>query len=100
MHCPNALALVRHGESAGNVARDAAERDEAGRIEIADRDMDVPLSDRGARQAHALGQWLAAGDIETPDVAPVKPQIKTDKPADHNRIVAPSLDEAGQQPLA
>ena len=69
MHCPNALALVRHGESAGNVARDAAERDEAGRIEIADRDMDVPLSDRGARQAHALGQWLAAGDIETPDVA-------------------------------
>ena len=56
---PESLLLVRHGESAGNVARDAAE--EAGEllIDIAERDMDVALSDRGEQQARALGRWLA-----------------------------------------
>lgn len=56
---PQSLMLVRHGESAGNVARDAAEA--AGRplIEIATRDADVPLSALGERQAQALGRWLS-----------------------------------------
>jgi len=55
---PQALWLVRHGESAGNVAALAAEASGEGRIDIATRDMDVPLSDRGERQAKALGAWI------------------------------------------
>lgn len=56
---PAELLVVRHGESAGNVARDLAEAAGHPMIEIAERDMDVPLSDDGARQAEALGRWLA-----------------------------------------
>src|SRR4051812_14386993 len=55
---PDALWLVRHGESAGNVAATAAEARGAARIDIATRDMDVPLSERGERQARALGAWI------------------------------------------
>jgi broad specificity phosphatase PhoE len=55
---PDALWLVRHGESAGNVAALAAEQSGAAHIDIATRDMDVPLSDRGERQAKALGAWI------------------------------------------
>ena len=52
------LWLVRHGESAANVA--AAEAESAGhdRIEAGFRDADVPLSRRGEQQAEALGTWL------------------------------------------
>jgi 2,3-bisphosphoglycerate-dependent phosphoglycerate mutase len=58
---PTSLWLVRHGESAGNVARDEAEAQRLERIDIeAGRDTDVPLSARGEEQAHALGRWLAA----------------------------------------
>ena len=57
---PLRLWIVRHGESAGNVARDAAQAAGATRIDIAERDVDVPLSDRGHRQAEALGRWFAA----------------------------------------
>lgn len=63
---PATLVLARHGESAGNVARDAAEAGGLPVIDIADRDMDVTLSDLGRRQAQALGEWLArAGDPPT-----------------------------------
>jgi probable phosphoglycerate mutase len=55
---PDRLYVVRHGESAGNVARDRAEADELERIDIAERDMDVPLSATGEQQARALGRWL------------------------------------------
>ena len=55
---PDALWLVRHGESAGNVAALAAEAAGEHLIDIATRDMDVPLSDRGERQAKALGAWI------------------------------------------
>lgn len=56
---PARLWLVRHGQSQGNVARDAAQ---AAREEVIDlhwRDVDVPLSELGHRQADALGQWFA-----------------------------------------
>ena len=56
---PSYLWLVRHGESAGNVARDAAQAAGAARIDIAERDVDVPLSALGERQAESLGQWFA-----------------------------------------
>jgi broad specificity phosphatase PhoE len=52
---------VRHGQSAGNVARDAAEAAGLHLIDIATRDIDTPLSELGQRQAQALGHWF--GDM-------------------------------------
>ena len=57
---PQEIWLVRHGQSAGNVARELAEAAAGHRIDIADRDVDVPLSELGERQAQALGSWFAA----------------------------------------
>ena len=56
---PQVLWLVRHGESAGNVARDLADAAGIGRIQIDERDVDVPLSALGEAQACALGHWFA-----------------------------------------
>jgi broad specificity phosphatase PhoE len=55
---PQTLWIVRHGQSAGNVARDAAEAAGNSRIDIAHRDMDTPLSALGERQADALARWF------------------------------------------
>jgi broad specificity phosphatase PhoE len=55
---PQLLWVVRHGQSAGNVAREAAEAAAHARIDIATRDMDTPLSPLGERQAGALGRWF------------------------------------------
>ena len=57
---PRTLWIVRHGQSAGNVARDAAEAAGLFVIDIAERDIDVPLSELGHEQAQALGQWFGA----------------------------------------
>ena len=50
---PSLLWIVRHGQSAGNVARDAAEA--AGRtlIDVEFRDIDTPLSELGMEQSRA-----------------------------------------------
>ncbi len=56
---PAHLWIVRHGESAGNVARNRAYAARAFRIDIAERDMDVPLSERGVEQSDALAEWFA-----------------------------------------
>ncbi|GAC1647674.1 MAG: histidine phosphatase family protein [Gemmatimonadaceae bacterium] len=56
---PQRLWIVRHGESAGNVARDAAQRAQLPVIDIAERDADVPLSALGVRQSAAVGRWFA-----------------------------------------
>jgi broad specificity phosphatase PhoE len=58
---PSILWIVRHGESAGNVARAAADAAQLHRIDLASRDVDVPLSSRGEQQADALGRWFASG---------------------------------------
>jgi broad specificity phosphatase PhoE len=55
---PDELVIMRHGESAGNVARDRALAAGLGVIDIAKRDCDVPLSQLGERQSAALGAWL------------------------------------------
>ena len=55
---PSRLVLVRHGESAGNVARNAAESAGLALIDVAQRDMDVALSERGREQAAAVGRWM------------------------------------------
>ena len=57
---PQEIWLVRHGQSAGNVARDAAEAAAGLLIDIAERDVDVPLSPLGVEQAQALAGWFAA----------------------------------------
>ena len=56
---PERLWIVRHGESAGNVARDHANAAGLARIDIGARDVDVPLSALGEEQAQALGRWFA-----------------------------------------
>lgn len=58
------LWLVRHGESAGNVARDLAERDGLHTIDVVGRDIDVPLSELGERQSRALGRWFGKLAVE------------------------------------
>jgi len=55
---PQVLWIVRHGQSAGNVAREAAEAASEPLIDIAVRDVDTPLSELGRRQAVALGRWF------------------------------------------
>jgi broad specificity phosphatase PhoE len=60
------IGLVRHGESAGNVARDEAESGGLDVIDIAERDADVPLTALGEDQAGAVGRWLA--ETQPPDV--------------------------------
>lgn len=57
---PSTLFIVRHGESAGNVARDAATAAREPVIHSTSRDVDVPLSPLGERQAVALGHWFGA----------------------------------------
>ncbi|TFW09627.1 histidine phosphatase family protein [Oxalobacteraceae bacterium OM1] len=57
---PQTLWIVRHGQSAGNVARDAAEAAGLPLIDIATRDIDTPLSELGEQQARALGHWFGA----------------------------------------
>ena len=57
---PQRLWIVRHGESAGNLALLAAEAGGQHLIDVSARDADVPLSALGVRQAQALGRWFAA----------------------------------------
>jgi broad specificity phosphatase PhoE len=81
-HWPERLWLVRHGQSQGNVARDIA--DEAGHHEIAIdvRDVDVPLSELGIRQAKAVGEWFAAlPPDERPEVILSSPYVRAKQTA-------------------
>jgi 2,3-bisphosphoglycerate-dependent phosphoglycerate mutase len=74
---PSGLFLVRHGESAGNVASEAAHDAGLPVIDIATRDMDVPLSSDGERQAAALGRWLGAlPEEERPRVVYASPYVR------------------------
>ena len=76
-HWPETLWVVRHGQSAGNVARDAAEAAGLPIIELALRDIDVPLSDLGRTQAQALGLWFGAlPEDERPEVLLCSPYVR------------------------
>jgi NAD+ kinase len=60
---PRDLLLVRHGESEGNVARDAAKRGDSSKMDEAYRARSAAnyrLSDRGQRQAVLAGLWITA----------------------------------------
>jgi len=68
------LLLVRHGQSEGNVAADAAQRDELEHIDVPARDADVALSATGREQAAAVGRWLVTlEDDERPEVVWTSP---------------------------
>jgi broad specificity phosphatase PhoE len=87
---PQTIWIVRHGQSAGNVARDAAEAAGLAHIDIAIRDMDVPLSDLGQEQARALGCWFGdMTDVQRPNVVLCSPYVRARETA---RIV---VEEAG-----
>lgn len=86
---PEKLWIVRHGQSAGNVAHEAAVSAGLGMIDIPGRDVDVPLSPLGDEQARALGHWFAALPAgERPDVVLTSPYLRA-------RQTARSICEAG-----
>jgi broad specificity phosphatase PhoE len=86
---PARLWIVRHGQSAGNVARDAADAAGLGTIDIQTRDVDVPLSELGERQAAALGRWFAdRPEEERPEIVLCSPYVRA-------RQTARAVCEAG-----
>ena len=79
---PERLWLVRHGQSQGNVARDAADESGAHEIDIDLRDVDVPLSDLGIEQAKAAGRWFAAlPRNERPELILASPYVRAKQTA-------------------
>ena len=74
---PARLWIIRHGQSAGNVARDAAESSGAELIELEHRDANTPLSDLGHTQSLALGRWFATlPPAERPQVLLSSPFVR------------------------
>ncbi|MFL5553972.1 MAG: histidine phosphatase family protein [Gemmatimonadaceae bacterium] len=75
---PDLLYIVRHGESAGNVAREAAIEAGDAMIDIDVRDVDVPLSELGQRQSIALGRWLKTLPEERrPNIVLTSPYLRS-----------------------
>ena len=71
------LVLVRHGESLGNVADAEARRRGLGRLDLATRDPDTPLSERGRQQADVLGRSVSAlGADDQPEVVLSSPYAR------------------------
>ena len=80
---PERLYLVRHGQSQGNVARDAAHEAGLHEIDIDVRDVDVPLSEFGVRQAQAAGRWFAALPAdERPEFILCSPYLRAKRTAE------------------
>ncbi len=74
---PDVLYMVRHGESAGNVAREAALVAGEREIDLSVRDVDVPLSPLGQQQSLALGRWFAAlSPVDKPNVILTSPYLR------------------------
>ena len=80
---PERLWIVRHGESAGNVARDAAHAAGLDMIDLEMRDVDVDLSQLGQRQARSLGRWFAGlPEAERPEVVLASPYVRARRTAE------------------
>ncbi|MEA1832350.1 histidine phosphatase family protein [Methylobacterium durans] len=94
---PSRIWIVRHGESAGNVARNVAHGAGLSRIDIAERDVDVPLSPRGEEQALALGRWFAAmPSDERPEVVLTSPYRRAQQTAALIRDAGGLADSASE----
>jgi probable phosphoglycerate mutase len=95
MTWPAQLWIVRHGESLGNVARDTAMASDLARIDIADRDIDVPLSPLGLEQSRSVGRWFASlAESERPEVILSSPYLRAVGTA------SAIVDEAGLESVA
>jgi broad specificity phosphatase PhoE len=71
------IGLIRHGESSGNVAWEAAEAAGHDVVDLPERDADVPLSPEGERQGKALGRWFASMPRERwPDLVVSSPYLR------------------------
>ena len=80
---PSRLWLIRHGQSSGNVARAAAVDAGEHLIGLDVRDVDVPLSALGHRQAEAVGHWFAAmAEAERPEVIISSPYVRARQTAE------------------
>lgn len=87
------VGLLRHGQSTGNVAREAAESGGSQVIDVAERDADVPLTDLGREQARAAGAWLARNPV---DLVVASPYVRAQQTA---RIALDTaLDEGAEVP--
>lgn len=100
-HWPSRLWIVRHGESAGNVARDTAHALGGEDIAIEARDVDVPLSPLGEQQAAALGRWFASLPVdERPEVILSSPYLRARSTAAAvHAASAPSIDIVADERL-
>ena len=86
---PEVLWIVRHGESAGNVARDEARAAGLPRIALETRDIDVPLSPRGVEHAEALARWFAArATSQRPEAVLCSPYVGPSRPPTSWRAAA------------
>lgn len=90
---PDRLWVVRHGESSGNVARDAAHEARLARINTDGRDVDVPLSPLGVEQSRALGHWFAQMPPEQ------RPEVVLTSPYRRARQTAELIHAAGGLPV-
>jgi 2,3-bisphosphoglycerate-dependent phosphoglycerate mutase len=106
LHCPEGMSfrwperlwIVRHGESAGNVARDAANAAGHFVIDIAERDVDVPLSALGWEQSAALGRWFAAmPEADRPNALLVSPYLRARQTANVVRDVGGLHPDASER---
>ena len=87
---PDLLWIARHGQSAGNVARDAAEAAGHVWIDVEFRDIDTPLSELGVEQALALGRWFRElPPEEKPQVVLSSPYVRARETA---RLVMDAAD--------
>lgn len=90
LHWPTRLWIVRHGESAGNVARTVALRANATHIGIDVRDVDVPLSPLGEEQARSVGHWFGRLPAEE------RPEVVVTSPYRRARQTAQLISEAAR----
>lgn len=79
---PDVITIVRHGESLKNVERARVEQFDSNKLklDITERDMDIPLSERGKSQVIAIGKELKKR--EKFDVIFVSPYVRCRQTAD------------------
>jgi probable phosphoglycerate mutase len=71
------LILIRHGQSAANVAFPRADEQDLLESGLSGRDTDVELTGLGVEQARAVGHWLATlSSDELPEVVVTSPYLR------------------------
>ena len=92
------LILIRHGQSAANVAFPRADEQNLLESGLTGRDTDVELTDLGVEQARAVGRWLAGlSPAELPEVVITSPYLRARETwriaAEGLPLPAPSTDD-------